>query len=96
MSEATPKSRGESGQKNAASKPFRMNGRPADWFAQKMGANNVAPNHLGRHMAIAAIGAIMVKKLGFFGNWTPSPRLDALMSKSLDRCPVAGAVYDQI
>ena len=81
------KRRGESGQKNAANKPFRLNGRPPDWAAQRVGAYNVGPKQMGAHLARAAIGTILVQ---------PSHVLDDRMSKSLDRCPIASAVFDGI
>jgi len=59
------KRRGESGQKNAANKPFRLNGRPPDWAAQRVGAYNVGPKQMGAHLARAAIGTILVQRLGF-------------------------------
>ena len=90
------KRRGESGQKNAANKPFRLNGRPPDWAAQRVGAYNVGPKQMGAHLARAAIGTILVQRLGFFPGFEPSHVLDDRMSKSLDRCPVASAVFDGI
>ncbi|MDO8548352.1 MAG: hypothetical protein Q7R71_01635 [bacterium] len=86
----------KSGMRNAANKPLRLNGLPLDHAARSAGAYNVGARHIGAHMARAAIGAILVQRLGRCQDFTPSPRLDKLMSDSLDRCPVAGAVFEGI
>ena len=88
--------RGASGQKNAESKPFRSNGRQPDWALHSAGVYTTGARHIGAHMARAAIGAVLVQRLGFCGSYIPSVRLDELMSRSLERCPVAGTVFDAI
>lgn len=94
MSSESKKKRGESGQKNAQSIPFRGNGLPPDWEAKARGVYRHPADHTGTHMVRGAIGGFLAAALGYpFG---ASHRLSDLVDRSLEHCPSAAAVFEAI
>lgn len=58
--------RGESGKRKAASSPFRLNGWPMDWQAQRMGCKSVGSAASGgRTFVTGFFGGVLAEKLGY-------------------------------
>ncbi len=92
MSAEGKKKRGASGVSKAKSSPFRLNGLKAN--RTEIALRGVQPNHTGTHMVRGAIGGMLAAQLGYQMN--PSQRLADLIDRSLEKCPVGSAVFDQI
>ena len=93
---------GGEGKKHHVGDAFRGNNLRPDWAAEKAGANNVAASHVGSHKVIGAIGGMLAWKLGlsrhfhFDDSRHLSVRMQQLIDASLERAPVASAVFEGI
>lgn len=65
MSAEGKKKRGTSGQTNAKSKPFRLNGWAPSWQARRAGALQASAAHSsGRKSLVGLEGGVLVERLG--------------------------------